>query len=94
MKNDIKKQMCEKTSKMNISEYCSLEDKRLEIRLETLLEQMDMQTNTSVNNLAICKHQKKAYYRFINNSKVYSENLMLGYQQFSINEAISSSNIM
>ena len=86
--------MCEKTSKMNISEYCNLEDKRLETRLETLLAQMDMQTNTSVNNLAISNHQKKAYYRFINNSKVYSENLMLGYQQFSINEAISSSNVI
>ena len=57
---------------MNIPEYCSLEDKRLEIRLETLLTQMGMQINTSVNNLAISKHQKKAYYSFINNLKVYS----------------------
>lgn len=86
--------MCKTSSIKKLSLSCVLEDTRLSKRLEKILLQMSTNPTSNVNGLSLSKYDKKAYYRFINNSKVYSENLMLSYQAYSVSEALSSSNVI
>ena len=86
--------MCKSLSLKNLSLSCSLEDGRLSKRLEKLLLQMGSAPTSGFNSLLLCPYQKKAYYRFLNNAKVYSENLMLGYQNYSVSEALAGGRVI
>jgi hypothetical protein len=86
--------MCSYSSIQKLSLSCAFGDGRLSKRLAKVLFQMCAEPMSGVNSLSLCKHQKKAYYRFINNSKVYSENLMLGYQDCSVSAALLGSQVI
>jgi hypothetical protein len=86
--------MSKALSLKKLSLSCSLEDGRLAKRLEKLLHQMGSDPTSGFNSLSLCPYQKKAYYRFINNPKVYSENLMLGYQAHSVFESLAGGNVI
>jgi hypothetical protein len=86
--------MCISSCIQKPSLSCAFEDSRLSKRLEKVLLQMSTEPTSGVNSLSLCKYQKKAYYRFINNSKVYSENLMLGYQDYSVSSALLGSQVV
>ena len=86
--------MCKTSVIKKLSLSCFLEDTRLSKRLEKLLHQMCSSPTSGFNSLSLCRHQKKGYYRFLNNPKVYSENLMLGYQGYSVSESLSGGQVI